>query len=303
MSRKPWIKPLSHLLAIGAIVYSGAATIHAAKAEWKDKNEQINQTNFIMTTQSYAQPFCSATLISLKYKLVITADHCVEEYIDTKTVQRKDDTGEVKQVEVETMTDARLAQKAYQGHQLVGDASYQAKIIVHEKKMDMALMQIRADKLPHTVYSHVLPEGKKVERGDRVWVVGNPLGMLDASLTSGVVSSTTRMYEAPWADMEEVPFIQTDASINGGNSGGALYNDDGEFIGIPDAGWRGANGLGLTLTPESVRAFLDKNCFAEVYDDKKSRHECIEEKRKQENARREKKGLPALKNDEGPQEN
>lgn len=291
-------------VSVTALALAAALAVAPAHAEWKDKNNQINQTNFIMTTQSMPQPFCSATLISLKYKLVITADHCVEEYIDTKTVQHKDEaTGEVKQIEVETVSDARLAQKSYQGYQLVGDSSYQAKILVHEKKVDMALMQIRADKIPHTVYSHILPADKKVERGDRVWVVGNPLGMLDASLTSGVVSSTTRMYNTPWADDEPVPFIQTDASINGGNSGGALYNDDGEFIGIPDAGWRGANGLGLTLTPESVRKFLDKNCFAEVYDDKKSRHECIEQKRKEENIKREKKGLPALKDDEGPQEN
>lgn len=288
--------PKGIIVALIALV----AGLLPAHAEWTNKNDQINQTNFII--MDGGSPICAATLISLKFKLVITANHCMGDFITSKEVEETSPDGEVKKVTKEVLDPVTLAQKAYQGYDLVGSATYEADIVAHEKKVDMTLLKLRADSIPQTIASHVMPEGKKVQRGDRVWVVGNPLGMLDATLTSGIISSTTRKYKTPWADEEEVAFLQTDAAINGGNSGGALYNDDGVFIGIPDAGWRGANGLGLTLTPESIRKFLKQNCYAEVYDDKQTRHDCIAEKRKIENLKRDKKGLPPLKDDEGPQE-
>jgi S1-C subfamily serine protease len=258
-----------------------------ALAEWKDKNNQINQTNFILLESG--SPICSATLISLEHKLVITAHHCIEGFLSIKELDETDSEGVVKKVKREVLEDVTLSQKAYQGYQLVGDSSYQAKIIARNRKRDMALLQIRADTIPQNVFSHVVSPDKKVSRGDRVWVVGNPLGLLDATLTSGIVSSTTRMYPTPWADGAEVPFIQTDAAINGGNSGGALYNDDGELIGIPDAGWRGANGLGLTLTPESIHAFLKENCWQEVYDSNGEDHQACVDRKKAEAEKKAKK--------------
>lgn len=263
----------------------------AAHAEWKDKNNQINQTNFIL--MSHGDPICSTTLISLKYKLVLTAHHCLTGFISTKELDETQPDGTVKKVTREVLDDVTVAQKSYQGYQLVGDANYSAVIVAHERKVDMGLLQLRADTIPQTIASKVLPETQKVQRGDRVWVVGNPLGILDATLTSGIVSSTTRMMKTPWADDENVPFIQTDAAINSGNSGGALYNDDGQLIGIPDAGWRGANNLSLALTPESIRGFLTRNCWADVIDDTKQTHDaCIQAKKDAENKHREKLGLP-----------
>ncbi len=264
-----------------------------AQAEWKDKNTQINQTNFIV--MEHGSPMCSATLISLKYKLLITANHCLGSFIDTKEMEETNSEGMVKKVKREVLDDVTVTQKAYQGFRLVGDASYQAVIVAHQAKVDMGLLQLRADTIPQTVYSHV-PEKKNPERGDRVYVVGNPLGMLDATLTAGIVSSTTRMMKPSWADEAEVPFLQVDASINGGNSGGALYNDEGELIGIPDAGFRGANGLGLTLTAGSIRDFLKAHCYEDVYKDGAITHDaCVAEKKDAENKRREKAGLPPLK--------
>ena len=268
-----------------------------ASAEWKDKNAQINATNFIlMGGWSNSDPICSATLISLKYKLVLTAHHCIDGFIDTKELDETAPDGTVKKVKREVLRDVTLAQKSYQGYRLVGDASYQSTIVAHERKVDMTLLQLRADSIPQTIYSHVLPLGKRVERGDKVWVVGNPLGLLDATLTNGIISSTTRMMRTPWADDSEVPFLQTDAAINGGNSGGALYNDDGELIGIPDAGWKGANNLALTLTPESIQDFLKAHCYEDVYKDGAVTHDaCVAQKKDDENKRREKAGLPPLK--------
>lgn len=251
-----------------------------AGAEWKDMNTQINATNFIIMLRG--RPMCSATLISLKYKLLLTAKHCVDFFIDTKTLDEVQDDGSLKKIKRETLEDVPVQQKAYQGYRLVGDSTYQSVIIAHKTKVDMALLQLRADSIPQAVFSQVLPVGKTVERGDRVFVVGNPLGMLDATLTAGIISSTTRMMRTEWADDAEVPFIQHDAAQNGGNSGGALYNADGQLIGIPDAGWRGANGLGLALTPDSVRDFLKASCFADVYDETADSHDKCEADKKAE---------------------
>lgn len=287
-----------------AFLFGFVLLARPAHAEWANKNDQINQTNFILMAPGYGggnTPICSATLISLKYKLVITANHCMDNFVATHKVDKTDENGEVKTVDEELLEAVPLEQKRYDGYDQVGSADYLADIVAHEPKVDMALLKIRGDKIPQTMASAVLAAGT-VHRGDRVWIVGNPLGMLDATLTSGIVSSTTRKYRTPWANDEEVAFIQTDASINGGNSGGSAYTDDGVLFGIPDAGWRGANGLGLTLTPEAIRKFLKKNCYAEVYDPKQTRHECVEHKRQLENAKREKRGLPPLAADEGPQE-
>src|SRR5208282_5273884 len=264
-------------ITVLALLIASCTSFQPAYAEWKDKNTQINQTNFIL--MEYHQPICSATLISLKYKLILTAHHCIDSFIDIRDGEEIQDDGTVKKVKREVLTDVTLGQKAYQGFRLVGDSNYQAVIVAHKQKMDMALLQLRADTIPQTVYSHIAPETKAPQRGDRVWVVGNPLGLLDATLTTGVISSTTRMYATPWAENADVPFLQTDASINGGNSGGSMYNDDGELIGIPDAGWRGANGLGLTLTPESIREFLKDACYEDVYKaDGQGHNECVKAK-------------------------
>lgn len=244
-----------------------------ARAEWKDMNKAINETNFIV------RDGCSGTLISVKHRVIITAHHCIDEFVDTQQKEETQEDGTVKKVKREILLDVPVKQKAYKGFRLVGDAQYMTQIVAHKRTSDLALLQIRAD-INQTIFSHVLPASKTAERGDRIFVVGNPLGFLDASLSSGVISSTTRMLRVPWADEAEVPFFQVDAAINGGNSGGALYNDMGELIGIPDAGWSGYTGLGLTLTTDSMRDFLKENCFAELYDDKAPDYDaCTAEKK------------------------
>ena len=100
----------------------------------------------------------------------------------------------------------------------------------------------KADAITQTVYSHILPLDKTVQRGDAIFVVGNPF-MLDANLNEGHISSVSRKIQ--WDDGEDIPYFGVDAGVNPGNSGGALYNADGELIGVPGASMRGATGLRL----------------------------------------------------------
>lgn len=272
--------------------YAGLAAVFLfgspASAKSPDINEIINQTNFIVANQ------CSGTLISLKYRLVLTNDHCLEGYIDKVEKEETAKDGEVKSVKREVYKDMELKQKVYKDFKEVSASAFQAEILFHTPKYDLALLQIKAETIPQTIASHVLSDKEHVARGDHVFVVGNP-HMLDANLNEGVISSVTRSIH--WDETnEDVPYYGIDAGVNPGNSGGALYNADLELIGVPAATLRGATGLGFAIPAEMIRKFLDENCYEDVWNDKaaKDHDACESDKLEKTNAARAKAGLPPL---------
>jgi S1-C subfamily serine protease len=93
------------------------------------------------------------------------------------------------------------------------------------------------------------------------WVlaVGNPFGVLGQTVTLGIVSATGRSLEGRLANYED--FIQTDAAINRGNSGGALINARGELVGINTAIFSetgGYQGIGFAVPSNLVRHVMDE---------------------------------------------
>lgn len=102
--------------------------------------------------------------------------------------------------------------------------SYKAKLIGTDSKMDIALLKIDADeKLPYTAFAN----SDSVKVGEWVLAVGNPYN-LTSTVTAGIVSAKARNLDTSGIQS----FIQTDAAVNPGNSGGALVNTRGELIGI-----------------------------------------------------------------------
>lgn len=102
--------------------------------------------------------------------------------------------------------------------------SYKARLIGTDSKMDIALLKIDADeKLPYTVFA----DSDTVKVGEWVLAVGNPYN-LNSTVTAGIVSAKARNLDTRGIQS----FIQTDAAVNPGNSGGALVNTRGELIGI-----------------------------------------------------------------------
>ena len=102
--------------------------------------------------------------------------------------------------------------------------SYQAKLIGTDSKMDIALLKIDAkEKLPYTVFAN----SDSVKIGEWVLAVGNPYN-LTSTVTAGIVSARARDLDTSGIQS----FIQTDAAVNPGNSGGALVNTRGELIGV-----------------------------------------------------------------------
>ncbi len=102
--------------------------------------------------------------------------------------------------------------------------SYKAKLIGTDSKMDIALLKIDAnEKLPYTTFGN----SDDVKIGEWVLAVGNPYN-LTSTVTAGIVSAKARNLGTSGIQS----FIQTDAAVNPGNSGGALVNTRGDLIGI-----------------------------------------------------------------------
>ncbi len=106
---------------------------------------------------------------------------------------------------------------------LIDGRKLKAKIIGTDKKSDLALLKINAKNLPYLKWG----DSSKIKVGEWVLAIGNPLG-LDYTVTAGIISAKGR--QLPLSEYED--FIQTDAAINRGNSGGPLVNLRGEVIGV-----------------------------------------------------------------------
>jgi serine protease Do len=102
-----------------------------------------------------------------------------------------------------------------------------AEIIGKDSKVDLAVLKVKSDKPLKAV---TFGDSERIRPGDWVMAIGNPFG-LGGSVTAGIVSARGRNIESGPYDN----YIQTDASINKGNSGGPLFNMNGEVIGINTA--------------------------------------------------------------------
>ncbi|MFA8451387.1 MAG: S1C family serine protease [Bacteroidales bacterium] len=104
---------------------------------------------------------------------------------------------------------------------------YKAKIVGLDPNTDLALVKIDAEDLPFLTYG----DSDKVKVGEWVLAVGNPFN-LTSTVTAGIVSAKARNINILGSRSAIESFIQTDAVVNRGNSGGALVNVDGELVGI-----------------------------------------------------------------------
>jgi serine protease Do len=118
--------------------------------------------------------------------------------------------------------------------------------------LDLALLRVSGDRPRPAVRWAEEP----VQPGDEVFAFGNPLG-IGLSVTAGIVSATNRNLDETGYDH----FIQTDAVINHGNSGGPLFNTRGEVVGVDTAivsPTQGYAGLGFAIPSETVRFVIDR---------------------------------------------
>ncbi|HET7732288.1 MAG TPA: trypsin-like peptidase domain-containing protein, partial [Paludibacter sp.] len=108
--------------------------------------------------------------------------------------------------------------------------TFKAKLIGADPSTDIALIKIEAEKLPVILFGN----SDSLKVGEWVLAVGNPFN-LASTVTAGIVSAKARNINIINSQMKIESFIQTDAAVNPGNSGGALVNTRGELVGINTA--------------------------------------------------------------------
>lgn len=135
----------------------------------------------------------------------------------------------------------------------VGDSSVTAELIGMDTQTDLAVLKI--DKIGLTAAEFGI--SSDIQVGELAIVIGNPLGFdLANTVTSGIISATDRTLTI---DDRTMNFIQTDASINSGNSGGPLINAYGQVIGITSAKVSSTygEGLGFAIPIDDAKEIID----------------------------------------------
>jgi serine protease Do len=131
------------------------------------------------------------------------------------------------------------------------DTNLKAEVVGRDTKTDIALLKVKTDK-PLTAATWGDSDASRV--GDWVLAIGNPFG-LGGSVTAGILSARQRdINSGPYDD-----FLQTDASINRGNSGGPMFNMDGQVIGINTAIYSpsgGSIGIGFAIPSALAKAVV-----------------------------------------------
>lgn len=132
--------------------------------------------------------------------------------------------------------------------------SYPATLVASDEASDVAIIKIEAtSELTPAVFG----SSDDLRVGDEVVAIGNPLGELGGSVTEGVVSALDR--EVTIQGKGTFTVIQTSAAINGGNSGGGLFNRQGELIGMVNAKAEdvGVEGLGFALPIDNIIGIIE----------------------------------------------
>lgn len=236
-----------------------AATLVASPVQAADVSTMVN-ANFVFR---HDNALCSSTLISAEHRWALTNWHCVDSAIrfaDREEVQPDGSVKAVKRVVYDTVT---LSQPAYGSAGRVGELTLTAEILAFDKARDLAVLRILSETTPLGPAAKLPPSSFKLAPGNTVWAVGNPVG-LENTITRGVISHLFREIEVAGLEAK-MRYIQTDAAITGGSSGGSLYSDEGFLIGVPSAGYRGV-ALNFAIPYFIIQKFLLDNGFGRAWD-------------------------------------
>lgn len=130
-------------------------------------------------------------------------------------------------------------------------SEYEATLIGTDPYSDLAVIKIDATGLP----AATLGTSSNMTVGDPVFAIGNPLGVLSSSVSQGIISGLDRTINV---DGHNMTLMQTDAAVNPGNSGGGLFNANGELIGIVNAKSYGLDveGIGFAIPMDTAKSII-----------------------------------------------
>ena len=130
---------------------------------------------------------------------------------------------------------------------------YNATIVGSDKKTDLAVLKIDGKDLKAATYG----TSSDLVVGQPVLAIGNPLGELGGTVTEGIISALDRELQV---EDQTMTLLQTDASVNPGNSGGGLFDGEGTLVGIVNAksSGSGVEGLGFAIPIDTARVVIDE---------------------------------------------
>lgn len=194
----------------------------------------------------------------------VTTEITSRNYFGTETVNAVTGSGFIVTENGYVVTNYHVIKDAYEGGYkvsviLYNGESYPAEIVGVREEFDLAVLKIDASGLS----AATLGSSDDLLVGDAVYAIGNPLGELNFSMTTGSVSakdrSITTIDKTTNKSTTNVMF-QIDAAVNEGNSGGPVYNDKGEVVGIVTAKYSdaGVEGLGFAIPISDVVDIIDQ---------------------------------------------
>lgn len=198
-------------------------------------------TNFTSTDFTYSAEKSTHAVVHIKVKAYVQTNNQNNSFYDFFFRQRSEPapvegsgSGVIISPDGYIVTNNHVVNKSNEIEVVLNDKrTFAARLIGTDPKTDLALLKIEGDSLPTLAYG----DSDNLKLGEWVLAVGNPFS-LSTTVTAGIVSAKARglgITASSTGVMGIESFIQTDAAVNPGNSGGALVNTNGELIGINSA--------------------------------------------------------------------
>ncbi|MEL6857823.1 MAG: Do family serine endopeptidase [Pseudomonadota bacterium] len=238
--------------------FYGAAT---AQAIW-DKEVPVSQSQIELSYAPLVKEV-SPAVVNVYTKKTVQRRMTMQEFMygrrfgdpSSRSVQNSLGSGVIVGTDGVVVTNNHVIQDADEVIVVLADRrEYPAELILADERTDLAVLRIDTEGAPLPTLNYANTIG--VEVGDLVLAVGNPFGV-GQTVTTGIISATAR---TDVGVSDYAFFLQTDAAVNPGNSGGALVNTRGDLVGINTAIFSrsgGSNGIGFAIPSEMVKRVVD----------------------------------------------
>lgn len=215
----------------GVAIYKYFEPVHPVIIKENYTAKYTNDSSSTPTLTHFPQSFADAAAIATPTVVYISCKNGIRRDNNGYYYGKSSGSGIIVSDDGYIVTNYHVIEKAEEMSVLLNDRrNFKAVLVGSDATTDIALLKIDAVNLPEIKFGN----SDKIRVGDWVLAVGNPL-KLESTVTAGIVSAKGRQINILNVQNPIESFIQTDAVVNSGNSGGALVNTQGELIGINTA--------------------------------------------------------------------